>query len=212
MTADALLCFCRAGFEPELAAELTERAAEADLLGAQGFDAAMQGCSAVLHTASPYRLGASADPERELIAPAVVGTRHVLEAVNRTASVQRVVVTSSIAAMFGDSDELQARPGQALNETDVNRTSTAQSNAYALSKTRAEALAKLDAALAAGLMDYVPSPGDGALQAGHPDLPARLRHPIEVAKEEIVAADQRLHAAIARIERAEACGEFGEIA
>jgi len=114
---------------------------EADLLGAQGFDAAMQGCSAVLHTASPYRLGASADPERELIAPAVVGTRHVLEAVNRTASVQRVVVTSSIAAMFGDSDELQARPGQALNETDVNRTSTAQSNAYALSKTRAEALA-----------------------------------------------------------------------
>ncbi|KZT14109.1 epimerase [Acidovorax sp. GW101-3H11] len=114
---------------------------EADLLGAQGFDAAMQGCSAVLHTASPYRLGASADPERELIAPAVVGTRHVLEAVNRTASVQRVVVTSSIAAMFGDSDELQARPGQALNETDVNRTSTAQSNAYALSKTRSEALA-----------------------------------------------------------------------
>jgi hypothetical protein len=34
----------------------------------------------------------------------------------------------------------------------------------------------LDAALAAGLMDYVPSPGDGALQAGHPDLPARLLH------------------------------------
>lgn len=114
---------------------------EADLLKAQGFDAAMEGCSAVVHTASPYRLGTSADPERELIAPAVEGTRHVLEAVNRTASVQRVVVTSSIVAMYGDSVELQARPGQALAETDVNRTSTAQSNAYALSKTRAEALA-----------------------------------------------------------------------
>jgi 23S rRNA (cytidine2498-2'-O)-methyltransferase len=33
MTADALLCFCRAGFEPELAAELTERAAEAGFAG-----------------------------------------------------------------------------------------------------------------------------------------------------------------------------------
>ncbi len=72
---------------------------EADLLGAQGFDAAMQGCSSVLHTASPYKLGPSADPERELIAPAVNGTRHVLDAVNRTPSVERVVITSSIVAM-----------------------------------------------------------------------------------------------------------------
>lgn len=32
----------------------------------------------------------------------------------------------------------------------------------------------LDAALAAGLMDYVPSPGDATLLPGHPDLVARL--------------------------------------
>jgi len=32
----------------------------------------------------------------------------------------------------------------------------------------------LDAALAAGLMDYVPGPGDDAVLPGHPDLPARL--------------------------------------
>ncbi|MBU1354801.1 MAG: NAD-dependent epimerase/dehydratase family protein [Gammaproteobacteria bacterium] len=114
---------------------------EADLLSAQGFEAAMQDCSVVLHTASPYKLGPSADPERELIAPAMNGTRHVLEAVNHTASVQRVVITSSIVAMYGDSDELQSRPRQVLNETDVNTTSTVQSNPYALSKTRAEALA-----------------------------------------------------------------------
>ena len=30
---DALLCYCRAGFEPELAAELTERAAHAGFAG-----------------------------------------------------------------------------------------------------------------------------------------------------------------------------------
>ena len=33
MNADALLCFCRAGFEPEPAAELTERAADAGFAG-----------------------------------------------------------------------------------------------------------------------------------------------------------------------------------
>lgn len=32
----------------------------------------------------------------------------------------------------------------------------------------------LDAALAAGLMEYVPGSGDDALLPGHPDLPARL--------------------------------------
>jgi hypothetical protein len=33
-----------------------------------------------------------------------------------------------------------------------------------------------DAALAAGLMDYVPQPGDAQLLPGHPDLPLRLQH------------------------------------
>ena len=33
-----------------------------------------------------------------------------------------------------------------------------------------------DAALAAGLMDYVPQPGDEHLLAAHPDLPQRLQH------------------------------------
>ncbi|MBU2048565.1 MAG: hypothetical protein KKH61_06270, partial [Gammaproteobacteria bacterium] len=33
-----------------------------------------------------------------------------------------------------------------------------------------------DAALAAGLMDYVPQPGDEALRPDHPDLPQRLQH------------------------------------
>lgn len=32
----------------------------------------------------------------------------------------------------------------------------------------------LDAALAAGLMDYVPSPGDALLLPEHPELPTRL--------------------------------------
>jgi len=32
----------------------------------------------------------------------------------------------------------------------------------------------LDGALAAGLMDYTPAPGDVALDAAHPDLPRRL--------------------------------------
>lgn len=114
---------------------------EADLLSPTGFDTAMAGCDTVVHTASPYRLGPVADAEKELIGPATAGTRHVLDAVNRTPSVRRVVVTSSIVSMFGHSAELRDRPGHALRADDVNRSSTVQSNPYALSKTRAEALA-----------------------------------------------------------------------
>src|SRR5690554_2999116 len=49
--ADALLCYCRAGFEPELAAELDERAA---LAGFPGYARATRGDGYVLfHVADP---------------------------------------------------------------------------------------------------------------------------------------------------------------
>lgn len=48
----------------------------------------------------------------------------------------------------------------------------------------------LDAALAAGLMEYVPGPGDDAVLPGHPDLPARL-----------LQAQQQLHRAWAARDR-----------
>ena len=55
----------------------------------------MAGCSIVFHTASPFRIGVT-DPQKELVDPAVLGTRNVLEEANRTSSVQRVVLGPGI--------------------------------------------------------------------------------------------------------------------
>src|SRR5258708_3797583 len=71
---------------------------EADLLAAGAFDRAAAGCEHVMHTASPYVLDAK-DPQRDLVEPAVAGTRSVLSACHRAGTVTRVVLTSSMAAI-----------------------------------------------------------------------------------------------------------------
>ncbi len=104
---------------------------EADLLTDGAFDAAAQGCDHVLHTASPYVLDAK-DPQRDLVDPAVKGTRNVLEAAAR-AGVRRVVLTSSMAAVTDEPDG-----DHVLTEADWNTKSSLERNPYYLSKTLAE--------------------------------------------------------------------------
>lgn len=105
---------------------------EGDLLAAGSFDSAAQGCDAVLHTASPYVLDAK-DPQKDLVEPAVNGTRNVLEACRQAPSVKRVVVTSSMAAI---TDEPEAN--HVLTEADWNVSSSLERNPYYYSKTLAE--------------------------------------------------------------------------
>ena len=104
----------------------------ADLQRPGAFDAAVAGADAVLHMASPYVLDA-ADPQKELVDPAVNGTRNVLRSCARAPSIRRVVVTSSMAAV---TDE----PGsdRPLTEDDWNTKSTLTRNPYYYSKTLAE--------------------------------------------------------------------------
>ncbi|KAI5064896.1 hypothetical protein GOP47_0019591 [Adiantum capillus-veneris] len=71
---------------------------KADLLEEGSFDAAVHGCEAVFHTASPFFLGTN-DPQKDLIEPAVKGTRNVLNSCVKAKSIKRVVLTSSIAAV-----------------------------------------------------------------------------------------------------------------
>jgi len=73
---------------------------EADLLAPGSFDAAIAGCRGVYHCASPFFFTPKVDAEAELIRPAVEGTRNVLAAAVRTLSVRRVVMTSSVAAVY----------------------------------------------------------------------------------------------------------------
>ena len=109
----------------------------ADLLEEGSYAEAMAGCEIVFHTASPFFIGSS-DPQKELVDPARLGTRNVLEEVNRTASVRRVVLTSSCAAIYGDNADLKVTPNGVFTEEVWNTTSSLDHQPYSYSKTVAE--------------------------------------------------------------------------
>ncbi|WP_369975178.1 NAD-dependent epimerase/dehydratase family protein [Xanthomonas bundabergensis] len=112
---------------------------EADLLVPGSFAAAMQGCSVVHHVASPFLMPEKIkDGRAQLLEPALQGVRNVLAAVDATPSVQRVVLTSTIGAIFGDYSDVLAMPGQMLSEEFFNTTSSLEHNPYHYSKVVAE--------------------------------------------------------------------------
>lgn len=108
----------------------------ADLLDEGSFTQPMQGCELVVHTASPFLLGKVKDPEASFVRPALHGTRNVLASVNATESVKRVVLTSSVAAVFGDNADMKGK--QSFTEDDWNTSSSLDHQPYAYSKTVAE--------------------------------------------------------------------------
>ena len=110
----------------------------ADLLGNGSFAEAMAGCGVVFHTASPFTSTVK-DPERELIEPALLGTRNVLNQARKTDSVRRVVLTSSCAAIYTDAADCADAPGGILTEAIWNTTASLEHQPYSLSKTLAEA-------------------------------------------------------------------------
>jgi len=96
------------------------------------FDEVVKGCECVMHTASPFVLTVS-DPQKDLVDPAVLGTRTVLTSCANSGTVKRVVLTSSMAAIT-DSPE----PNHVYSEFDWNKTSSLNRNPYYFSKTLAE--------------------------------------------------------------------------
>jgi len=110
---------------------------KADLLKEGSFDEAMKGCQVVFHTASPFIRNVK-NPQKDLVDPAKKGTKNVLESANRTESVERVVVTSSCAAIYGDAKDLLSLPNQTITEDNWNTTSSLSHSPYSFSKTEAE--------------------------------------------------------------------------
>ena len=76
---------------------------EVELTNSNGWDAAMEGVRYVLHVASPIPSSMPKNPD-DLIVPAREGTLNVMRAASR-ASVQRVVQTSSLSAIFHGRDD-----------------------------------------------------------------------------------------------------------
>jgi dihydroflavonol-4-reductase len=110
---------------------------KADLLDEGSYAEGMAGCQIVFHTASPFKIDV-VDPQKELVDPAQLGTRNVLEEVNRTPSVKRVVLTSSCAAIYGDNADLKKTPKGIFTEDIWNTSSSLDHQPYSYSKTLAE--------------------------------------------------------------------------
>ncbi len=104
---------------------------QADLLSDEHWGHVTEGCDYVLHVASPLPASQPKDPN-ELIVPAREGTLRVLQAA-LDAGVERIVLTSSVAAIRGGNEGI----GRPLSEADWSNLG-ADVTPYVQSKTLAE--------------------------------------------------------------------------
>lgn len=103
-----------------------------DLTSDAGWSSAMEGCGALIHTASPVPLEQPAQPDA-LVRPAVDGTRRALQAASH-AGIDRVILTSSVAAITG----CDVGPVARFTAADWSDPDLPGLSPYALSKTLAE--------------------------------------------------------------------------
>ena len=106
---------------------------QADLTSDSGWPEAVSGCRYVLHVASPFPPVQPKDPN-ELILPARDGARRVLKAA-LDAGVERVVMTSSVAAVRSSRTSAEGAPYTEADWTDGDDESRTP---YVRSKTLAE--------------------------------------------------------------------------
>ena len=183
---------------------------QADLLKEGSYSKAMKDCEVVFHTASPFSVNVK-DPQKELINPALLGTRNVLESVNQTSSVKRVVLTSSTAAIYSDNADLLKIPQGVFTEENWNTQSSLKHNPYSYSKTLAEKeawkmakaqnrwdLVTINPALVVGpginphatseSFSLIRQLGDGTMKSGLPDWGIGIVDVRDVAKAHFKAA------------------------
>ncbi len=107
-----------------------------DLMSDTGWDDAMAGVRYLQHVASPFVTKEPKD-RNDLIRPAVDGTRRAIGAALR-AQVERIVVTSSMAAIMYGHDKSRTAPFTAADWTNLEGR---EISGYVESKTRAETAA-----------------------------------------------------------------------
>uniref|UniRef100_A0A0E0B4R2 NAD-dependent epimerase/dehydratase domain-containing protein n=1 Tax=Oryza glumipatula TaxID=40148 RepID=A0A0E0B4R2_9ORYZ len=108
---------------------------KADVLDGGSLTAAFAGCEGVFHPATPV----PEEQMKEMMAPAVKGTRNVLEACS-AAGVQKLVVVSSIAAVFFNPSWPHDRPKDETSWSDKKLCMETE-NWYSLAKTEGEEMA-----------------------------------------------------------------------
>ncbi|WQF85273.1 Putative NAD-dependent epimerase/dehydratase, NAD(P)-binding domain superfamily [Colletotrichum destructivum] len=106
---------------------------EADLLENGSFRKAMEDCEVVYHIASPFLVPQQIkDGLKDCVEPALQGTKSVLESANKVESVKRVVLTSSVAAMYGDNADVLKENNGTLTESCWNSTSSRLQDRWSL--------------------------------------------------------------------------------
>ena len=121
----------------------------ADLTSDAGWAEAMAGCSHVVHMASPLPMNAVKD-ENELIVPARDGALRAIRFA-RDAGVTRLVMTSSVAAIFYG----RTAGKDKFTEADWTNVAAGDVSAYAKSKTIAERAARDWIAAEGGSLEFV---------------------------------------------------------
>ncbi|XXG48694.1 hypothetical protein AAC387_Pa02g3074 [Persea americana] len=101
--------------------------------------AAIKGCSGVFHVAYPVPTGTVANPQTELVEPALAGTQNVLRACSE-AGVKRLIAVSSIAAVFMNPNWPQDKPMDENCWTDIDYCKSRQGSLewYSVAKTVSE--------------------------------------------------------------------------
>jgi len=110
---------------------------EMDLLDSESVQRAVSGCDSVIHTAAVVVLKSKRAQEK-IVDPSVVGTKNVLDAIDASSTVKRLIHTSSTAAIRPSSWE----DGQTLNTETWADDATIEENPYGLAKYSAERLVR----------------------------------------------------------------------
>jgi len=108
-----------------------------DLFNQNEVDSAVEGCSDVIHAAAALYVGKK-DAQKDVVDPSVIGTQNICNAIDLAGTVERLVHTSSTAAI---------RPTNYVDGTCFTSESwaddaTVENNAYGLAKAEAEKLVR----------------------------------------------------------------------
>ncbi|KAJ0052973.1 vestitone reductase-like [Pistacia vera] len=106
----------------------------ADLSDPDSFDAAIEGCSGVLHVATPIDFEGR-EPEEVVTKRAVNGTIGILKACLKAKTVKRVVYTSSASAVMFNEKNVDIVDETLWSDVDFIRKSMGTMSSYMVSKT-----------------------------------------------------------------------------
>ncbi len=110
---------------------------EMDLLDYKSVESAIYGVTDVIHTAAVVMIK-SDSPQIDIVDPSIVGTRNVLNAIEKSGTVKNLIHTSSTAAIR----PAKWKNGAILNSTMFANDATLTTNPYGFAKYSAEMLVR----------------------------------------------------------------------